>query len=84
VSSWNTGILSDFFSFLPDPLRDLLVNVTSLFVGEGWHLTLGLLFMVIVIFLPGGLMEGFRRIGALLRRPKDGHTANSSVTQPAE
>jgi hypothetical protein len=32
----------------------LLVKFTALFVGEGWHLTLGLLFMLIVIFLPGG------------------------------
>ena len=30
----------------------------SPFVGEGWHLLLGLVFMAIVIFLPGGLMEG--------------------------
>ena len=45
-----------------------MVAVASMFVGEGWHLTLGLLFMLIVIFLPGGLMEGFNRLGALFRR----------------
>ena len=39
-----------------------MVSLTSLFVGEGWHLTLGALFMLIVIFLPGGLMEGFNRL----------------------
>ncbi len=38
-------------------------RIASLFVGEGWHLTLGLLFMLVVIFLPGGIMEGVRRIG---------------------
>jgi hypothetical protein len=37
-------------------------------VGEGWNLTLGMLFMLLVIFLPGGLMEGARRLGALARR----------------
>ena len=37
-----------------------------MFVGEGWHLTLGALFMLIVIFLPGGLMEGFSRLRTAL------------------
>ena len=40
----------------PDGLAEVLATVVGLFVGEGWHLTLGLLFMIIVIFLPGGLM----------------------------
>jgi ABC-type branched-subunit amino acid transport system permease subunit len=84
VSSWNEGIISNFFSFLPEPIQNVAVELASLFVGEGWHLTLGLLFMVIVIFLPGGLMEGFRRIGVAFRRtpsdPKPGETA----AQPAE
>ena len=84
VSSWNEGILSNFFSWLPEPVQELVVNLVSLFVGEGWHLTLGLLFMVIVIFLPGGLMEGFRRIGALFSRSKDDEANNTSAPQPAE
>ncbi len=62
VSSWNEGILSSFFDFLPETLQHFMVSVSSLFVGESWHTTLGVLFMVVVIFLPGGLMEGFRRI----------------------
>jgi len=45
-----------------------MVTVIGLFVGEGWHLTLGALFMIIVIFLPGGLMEGIARIGNVIRR----------------
>ncbi|MCW2306116.1 ABC-type branched-subunit amino acid transport system permease subunit [Rhodobium gokarnense] len=61
-SSFNEGILMQAYSFLPETLQHALVSVSSLFVGEGWHLTLGALFMLIVIFLPGGLMEGFRRI----------------------
>ena len=84
VSSWNEGILSDFFGFLPEGLQHIVVDVTSLFVGEGWHLTLGLMFMIIVIFLPGGLMEGFRRIGKLFGGNKTGKSAGSSVAQPAE
>ena len=61
-SAFNDTILNDVYGFLPDPLREAMVSISSLFVGEGWHLTLGALFMLIVIFLPGGLMEGFRRL----------------------
>ena len=53
-SSFNDGILMEAFSFLPEMLQHAMVSVTGLFVGEGWHLTLGALFMIIVIFLPGG------------------------------
>ena len=67
-SSFNEGILTRTYAFMPDWLREPAVEVSSLFVGEGWHLTLGLLFMVIVIFLPGGLMEGVSRIHRLGRR----------------
>tara|TARA_R110000868_G_scaffold55460_9_gene172558 strand:+ start:9458 stop:10618 length:1161 start_codon:yes stop_codon:yes gene_type:complete len=61
-SSFNDGILMKTFDFLPESLQQVMVSVSSVFVGEGWHLTLGVLFMMIVIFLPGGLMEGFTRI----------------------
>lgn len=61
-SAINKGQLSEIFAFLPGWLQDATVSVLSLFVGEGWNLTLGLMFMVIVIFLPGGLMEGANRI----------------------
>ena len=67
-------------------LQHAVVTVTGLFVGEGWHLTLGMLFMVIVIFLPGGLMEGFARIGHLierLRKPKP-VTTTEPETAPSE
>ena len=61
-SAFNENILASTFSFLPEGLQSAAVGLSSLFVGEGWHLTLGALFMVIVIFLPGGLMEGFQRL----------------------
>jgi ABC-type branched-subunit amino acid transport system permease subunit len=82
-SAFNKSTLADFFSFLPDGLRDGVVSVMSLFVGEGWHLTLGLLFMIIVIFLPGGLMEGARRIGAMFQSRR-GDGARATQAQPAE
>ena len=82
VSSWNEGILHNFWSFLPESLQDAFVWLTSLFVGEGWHLTLGLLFMVIVVFLPGGIMEGLKRILGLFKRKSN--TSSSTNSQPAE
>ncbi len=81
-SAFNKSTLMDVFSFLPDGARDVAVSISSLFVGEGWHLTLGLLFMIIVIFLPGGLMEGARRIGAMFKRSSD-DDGDLPTSQPA-
>jgi ABC-type branched-subunit amino acid transport system permease subunit len=64
-SALGSATLNDVFSFLPDGAREVVITIVSPFVGDGWHLTLGVLFMLVVIFLPGGLMEGFRRIGRL-------------------
>ncbi len=61
-SAMNQSALHEMFSFMPELLENVVVTVVHPFVGEGWHLTLGALFMVIVIFLPGGLMEGMSRI----------------------
>ncbi|MRG70861.1 branched-chain amino acid ABC transporter permease [Alphaproteobacteria bacterium HT1-32] len=86
-SAINEQVLLNFFNFLPDGLAEVLATVVGLFVGEGWHLTLGLLFMVIVIFLPGGLMEGFRRISGMFRqRQQTGSTEQSasSATQTSK
>ncbi len=47
---------------MPDSVADVVVTIVYPFVGKGWHLTLGLLFMIVVIFLPGGLMEGIMRL----------------------
>lgn len=83
-SSINDGILTRFWDFLPDGWDHAMVVITSKFVGEGWFLTLGLVFVLIVVFLPGGIMEGVRRIAALFRG-KPTHKANASAqTQPAE
>ena len=85
VSSWNEGILHQAFSGLPDGLQNFFVEFFSFFVGEGWHLTLGFLFMVIVIFLPGGLMEGARRIASIFRKQRtDKADEANAVGQPAE
>ena len=67
-SAFNEQTLHSAFGFLPGALEDGVVKVAGLFVGEGWHLTLGALFMLLVIFLPGGVMEGVRRLGGLLKK----------------
>jgi ABC-type branched-subunit amino acid transport system permease subunit len=67
-------VLHQWFSFLPQGIQDVCVWIAARFTGEGWSLTLGLIFMAVVIFLPGGLMEGARRIGrALSSRKVDGN-----------
>ncbi len=63
-SAFNEASLHEVFAFLPDWLENIVVTLTHPFVGEGWHLTLGVLFMLVIIFLPGGIMEGGRRIQA--------------------
>ena len=61
-STINESVLQQIFSFLPQWGENFMVAIVSPFVGDGWHLTLGILFMIIIIFLPGGLMEGFQKI----------------------
>lgn len=66
-SKLNEGLLHDWFSFLPDFIETPLIWTIAKFTGEGWHLTLGALFMLVIIFLPGGLVEGGQRIMRKLR-----------------
>ena len=64
----NDNVLHSWFAFMPDGLEDAMVAIIHPFVGKGWHLTLGLMFMLVVIFLPGGLVEGGQRLGRVFRR----------------
>ena len=70
LSKINDSVLHEWLSFLPDGFEDIMVTLIHPFVGKGWHLTLGLLFMMVIIFLPGGLVEGGQRIGKLFSRKK--------------
>jgi ABC-type branched-subunit amino acid transport system permease subunit len=83
-SKINDYVLHSWFSFLPDWAADLLTAIISPFVGEGWHLTLGALFMIIVIFLPGGLMEGVNRLVKRFGKKSDGNGTTGAVSVPAE
>lgn len=67
-SRLNAADLNQMFSSLPDGLQSAFVTVAQMFVGDGWLLTLGVMFMAIVIFLPGGLVEGGERLVAWINR----------------
>jgi len=82
-SKINDTVVHSWFSFLPDPIAKLLAMIVSPFVGDGWHLTLGALFMLIVIFLPGGLMEGLNKVLHMFRRSGGSGSAQAG-TQAAE
>ncbi len=85
ISKINSDILHGWFAFLPDGLEDFVVTIIYPFIGKGWHLTLGLIFMAVVIFLPGGLVEGGQRLAALFRRKKTSTDDGSPAkTEPAE
>ncbi len=90
VSKINDNVLHSALRALPDGLENFLVNIIHPFVGEGWHLTLGLLFMVVVIFLPGGLVQGGQKLGAMFNRQSGNTTAaerdaaRQTPSKPAE
>jgi ABC-type branched-subunit amino acid transport system permease subunit len=83
ISTINDSVVHGWFAFMPDGLENFLVAIIHPFIGKGWHLTLGLSFMLVVIFLPGGLVEGGERIGRLFRRKKSTDAADAA-TKPAE
>ncbi|THD75589.1 branched-chain amino acid ABC transporter permease [Thalassobius vesicularis] len=82
-SKINDNVLHGWFSFMPDGLEDFVVGIVHPFIGKGWHLTLGILFMLVVIFLPGGLVEGGQRIARALRKDKSDDKSNAK-SNPAE
>ena len=85
VSKINESILEAWFAFMPEVMQDFFVAILYPFIGKGWHLTLGIIFMLVVIFLPGGLMEGGQRISNLFRRNKDNDKRPDSTEHaPAE
>ena len=67
-SALNSSELTQLFDFMPEGLQNFMVTIVNPFVGEGWHLTLGALFMIVVIFLPGGIMQGINHIFSFIGR----------------
>lgn len=86
LSKINDSVLQGWFAFMPDGMENFFVAIINPFVGKGWHLTLGTLFMIVVIFLPGGLMEGAQRIGDRFKRRggKDKQSEDGPKSVPAE
>ena len=83
-SRLNERDLNALFDFLPDTLQNAVVTVAQMFVGDGWLLTLGLMFMVVVIFLPGGLVEGGQRLVRMFgRKGKQGQDDPEHHPQPS-
>ncbi len=84
-SKINETVLESWFSVMPAGVSDFFVSIFYPFVGKGWHLTLGLLFMMIVIFLPGGLVDGGSRIWKRLSRNKNNESDSANAApSPAE
>ncbi|MGR3484602.1 MAG: branched-chain amino acid ABC transporter permease [Paracoccaceae bacterium] len=81
ISKINKSTLEGWFAFMPDGIENLMVTLVYPFVGKGWHLTLGIVFMLVVIFLPGGLVEGGQRVGRFAFRRRDRNS--SDVEAPA-
>ncbi|MGD1881322.1 MAG: branched-chain amino acid ABC transporter permease [Paracoccaceae bacterium] len=84
ISKINSEILHGWFAFMPDGIEDFMVAIVYPFIGKGWHLTLGIVFMLVVIFLPGGLVEGGQRIARMFRRKKTTQDNTPGTTEPAE
>jgi ABC-type branched-subunit amino acid transport system permease subunit len=85
-SKINDTILYQWFSVMPEGLQDFFVVILYPFIGKGWHLTLGIMFMLVIIFLPGGVVEGGQRIANIFRRKKPTGPASAPAhnSTPAE
>jgi ABC-type branched-subunit amino acid transport system permease subunit len=83
-SKINDGVLHSWFDMFPKGVEDFLVAIVHPFVGKGWSLTLGLLFMMIVIFVPGGIVDGARRLVRRFSSSGDGGGATAAAPHPAE
>ena len=83
-SKINDNVLHQWFAFMPDGIEDFLVAVVHPFVGKGWHLTLGLMFMLVVTFLPGGLVEGGQKLKTWFANRKSSGKSGDAAATPAE
>ena len=82
-SKINDNVLHSWFAFLPDGMENFMVIDHTPVRRQRLAPDTGLLFMLIVIFLPGGLVEGGQRIGRLFRR-KNPKPSQARAIKPAE
>ncbi len=83
-SAFNDRSLHEVLAFLPDGMENIVVTLVRPFVGEGWHLTLGVLFMLVIIFLPGGIMQGIDRIFGKSKKKKAAEAAAATARMGEE
>jgi ABC-type branched-subunit amino acid transport system permease subunit len=85
-SKINDNVLYNWFSIMPESLQDFFVLIIHPFIGKGWHLTLGIMFMLVVIFLPGGVVQGGQKLANLFRSKKSTGKGQDSAADatPAE
>ncbi|MGH9246759.1 MAG: branched-chain amino acid ABC transporter permease [Acidimicrobiales bacterium] len=60
-------------------LRDVITRGFSY-----WQAVLGVVLLLIILFMPGGLVEGVKRIAALVGRRRPSRPAPRGATEPAE
>ena len=82
-SKINDNLLHQWFSFMPEGAENFFVTIIHPFIGKGWHLTLGLIFMGVIIFLPGGLVELGQRMSKIFSG-KNSAKNDKTKTTPAE
>ena len=82
-SKINDNLLHLWFSFMPEGAENFFVTIIHPFIGKGWHLTLGLIFMGVIIFLPGGLVELGQRMSKIFSG-KNSVKNDKTKTTPAE
>ena len=82
-SKINDNLLHQWFSFMPEGVENFFVTIIHPFIGKGWHLTLGLIFMGVIIFLPGGLVELGQRMSKIFSG-KNSVKNDKTKTTPAE
>lgn len=84
----NDTVIQGWFSMLPDWLSDGLTTVISPFLGSGWHMSLGLIFILVVVFLPGGIVEGANRLmnwGVRMTKSREDKTSMAAAPyEPAQ
>jgi branched-chain amino acid transport system permease protein len=82
-SKINDNLLHQWFSFMPEGAENFFVTIIHPFIGKGWHLTLGLIFMGVIIFLPGGLVELGQRMSKIFSG-KNSVKNDKTKSTPAE
>ena len=83
LSKINEILLHQWFSFMPEGAENFLVTIIHPYIANGWHLTLGLIFMGVIIFLPGGLVELGQRMSKIFSG-KNSVKNDKTKTTPAE